>query len=514
MDLSLSTNSVQKISVKDWNPQPAQAKVLSRSEREIFTGGSRFGGKTELGLAWLAEPEYYTHPMYRGLVIRKDYDDLKQWLLRARLFYQGIANISGTPARITWQGGGVTDVGHWKDKETISKYIGQEYHKILIEEMTQTIRSEEEYNMILGSLRSSVPELRTQLMANANPGGPGHSFAKAYFVDKCMVSECCQVPIIRRQTDGQFICTVCEKETRRKLRVYVSPSTGSSRVFIPLGFEDNQIGCSNDPQYVAWLKGLGGALGMAWRDGDWNAFKGQFFSNFGPHLKEIPFRLEVKDNERLFGSLDYGCGANGVSSFGFWYVDDKNIPHRVFTKTSRGLISASEQAGVLEDYIASFDLTGGRFPKTIFYDNSMDSRAGLKGEEWATIDYFKAVMDKHGVKMVPANKSRVNGWQVMIDYFGVDQSTHLPKMRYFEGYNDDFVSTIPDLVSDPNRPDDVEKCDIDHWADECRYGLVGIRSSILGLIEGKGRGKKVLIKCANLMRSLEYSGRITDTGLN
>ena len=129
MDDFLTTSP--KTAVKDWIPQPAQARVLARVEREIFTGGSRFGGKTELGLAWLSEPEYTENALFRSLVIRKDYEDLQQWVLRARVFYSGLATISGTPAKIHWRAGGVTDVGHWKDKETISKYIGQEYHKIL-----------------------------------------------------------------------------------------------------------------------------------------------------------------------------------------------------------------------------------------------------------------------------------------------------------------------------------------------------------------------------------------------
>jgi hypothetical protein len=483
-------------------------------EREIFTGGSRDGGKTELGLAWLAEPEYIEHPMFSSLVIRKDYDDLKQWIRRARVFYAGLASISGTPAEIHWNKGGVSYIGHWKDQDTISKYIGRENQKILIEELTQTVRTEEEYQMILGSLRSSVPELRSQLMANANPGGPGHRFAKTYFVDKCMVSKCCEAPIIMQQ-DTSYVCAACGKPTAKRLRVYVDPHTDSDRVFIPLGYKDNPTAKLNDPEHVRWLEGLGGSLGRAWRDGDWNAFKGQFFSNFGPHLRETAFRLEPHYHaHRVSGSFDYGCGANGVSSFGFWFLDEKNVPHRCFTKTSRGLIPPSDQAEILEEYIASFPLTCGLFPKKIWYDNSMDSRAGLKGDEWATIDYFKAAFDKHGVVWIPANKARVNGWQVVIDYFGTDQKTGLAKMKYWEGYNDDWVNSIPDLVSDPNRPDDVEKCDQDHWMDECRYGLVGLRSSLIGADAEKKRTIRTPEDCQLLLKRLEDMGRISDIGLN
>lgn len=498
---------------KDWEPHPGrQTDVLSRLEREIFTGDGRGGGKTDIGLAWLAEPEYTEHPAFRSLVMRENAKDMTDWIFRARKFFHGLAEIKGNPPKIYWSAGGITDIGHWKDADSVGMYIGQEFNKILVEEITKCIARTTDYEMLLGSLRSSTPELGEQLMCNGNPGGRGHSFVKSYFVDKCRLSPCCGAPV--RQAAGKvYFCHVCDKECVPVYKVYVDPDTRSSRVFIPLGYKDNPTLQTNSPRYYAWLMGLQGTLGEAWREGNWEAFKGQFFANFGAHLKEPAGKLEPhKHAERVFGSFDYGCGANGVSSFGFWYVDENEVPHRCFTHTSRGLIPPSEQAETLAEYIASFGPTGGLFPRIIWYDNSMDSRAGLRGDEWATIDYFKAVFDKHYVRMMPANKNRVNGWQCMIDYFSVDPATGLPKMRYWEEYNDDFVNSIPDLVSDPNHPDDVEKCDQDHWADECRYGLVGIRTRTALLVSQ--RSGMSVGKMNAILTRLGNAGRLGDTGLN
>ena len=71
------------VNAGDWGPQEGlQTEVLTRTEDELLVGGARGSGKTELGLAWGAEPEYILHPKFRGLVIRKDYEDLSDWITR------------------------------------------------------------------------------------------------------------------------------------------------------------------------------------------------------------------------------------------------------------------------------------------------------------------------------------------------------------------------------------------------------------------------------------------------
>ena len=432
-----------------WTPQPQQAIALRRSEREIAFGGSRFGGKSECSLAWSCEPEYIQNPLFRGLVIRQDYDDLQDWIIRAKRFYKGLATIVGNPPQIRWKAGGITSIGHWKDTATISKYVGQEFHKILLEEANQAFSSLQEYMMLLGSLRSTVEGLKAQAFLTANPGGIGHAWMKKYFVD------------VARNIS------------------YQDPKTKSRRIFIPSSYKENKIGCAKDPDYVNWLIGLEGNLGKIWRDGDWDAFSGQYFSNFGTHLLEKPFKLEPsKHGAHCRGSLDFGNGMEGVSSFGFWYVqhtdDGRAIPHRCFTHRMVGL-TASEQADSLYDYIESFPYTNGIFPIEIWYDNSMDNRARMERGDFAPIDYFKKRFAGSRVRWTQANKARVPGWQIMLDYFGVDSASGCPKMFYWEGYNKSFEENIPLLLKCENNPDDVEKCPIDHEADECRYGLVGIR---------------------------------------
>ena len=72
-----------------WSPHEGQQTIaLSTDAHTILYGGARGGGKTESGLAWLVDPVYLEHPQYRALVLRRNYDDLRDWIDRAKFFYR------------------------------------------------------------------------------------------------------------------------------------------------------------------------------------------------------------------------------------------------------------------------------------------------------------------------------------------------------------------------------------------------------------------------------------------
>jgi hypothetical protein len=79
------------------------------------------------------------------LVIRKNADDLSDWIDRAsRMYAFAGVSIAYRPAILTFPSGAVIRTGHLKDDNAYSKYQGHEYHKMLVEELTQ-IPSEENY---------------------------------------------------------------------------------------------------------------------------------------------------------------------------------------------------------------------------------------------------------------------------------------------------------------------------------------------------------------------------------
>lgn len=215
-----------------------QTEALTRTEFEIGYGGARGGGKTECGLAWLLYDS--DHPKYRALVIRKNSIDLRDWLDRAENFYKTLGVVrKGT--ELHFPKGGIIRTGHLKDDMAYSKYQGHEYHRELIEELTQ-IASETNYVKLLSSCRSTIPELVPQVFSSFNPDGPGFFWVRKRF-----------------GIEG----------TPTKPIVTLDPVTGLSRVFIPSRLSDNPF-LNQDTRYKSFLDGLPDGLREAWRDGSWN----------------------------------------------------------------------------------------------------------------------------------------------------------------------------------------------------------------------------------------------------
>lgn len=228
-----------------WKPNAGRQfeflkTVASHKHYEILYGGSRGGGKTDAGIMSLLYDK--DHPLYRALVIRKNADDLKDWSDRASRWYctQGAVKI-GNPPEFTFGKGGKIRTGHLKDENAFGKYQGHEYHKILIEELTQ-IPTEENYLKLASSCRSTIPELRPCIISTCNPDGAGFSWVRKRF-------NLHGVPSSSVETTDEI--------------------TGLKRIFIPARLSDNPH-LSADPSYKKFLDGLPDGLREAWRDGSWN----------------------------------------------------------------------------------------------------------------------------------------------------------------------------------------------------------------------------------------------------
>jgi hypothetical protein len=445
--------AVQPSTLDGWRPNHVQSELLARQEEEMLFGGARGGGKTDANLAWLADEPYMTHHDYRSLVIRRDYNDLSDFIFRAKRFYGSRCEVVGVPAEIRWSWGGVTRLGHWKDRDTIHKYLGHEYWKIACEEITQSISSLEEYYMILGSMRCAEPNLPAQFLATTNPGGPGHTWCKKYFVEMAN----------------------CEP--------YEDPKTGYSRIFIPARATDNPF---LPKTYVSWLDGLPDTLRSAWRDGSWDTYEGQFFSEFGGHLRCEPFTLsenQVVDN--LFGSLD--VGTTHPTSFGLWW----RSPERVFYRIKSYLNASSnathaDHAQAIFDMIQACEYTHGIFPNTIWADPAAWTKVQLNQamvrspiDEY--IDLFKD-RKKHTI-FEKGNNDKHSGCQTMRNVMrGRDG---LPGLRYFDKHNRTFEDGMMSIITDKNDQEIYAKQPNDDTADECRYGIVGLNSVTAAQVHGK-----------------------------
>lgn len=299
MTTSLRTSSTTVIN--KWKPHKGPQEFALRqptSIYEILFGGARGPGKTDAGLVWVGHRRWkdandnwrpaFEHPRYRALVIRKNADDLSDWIERFRFMYQD-AKVGYRPYEIRFPSGAYIRTGHLKDEQAYTKYQGHEYHSILIEELTQ-IPMEKRYIQLISSCRSTIPELRPQIFNTTNPGGKGHSWVKKRFVAPAPPN------------------TVFEDEE------------GSRRIFIPAGVEDNPTLIENDPNYVKQLDGIKNVdpdLYKAWRLGSWDVIAGQAFRefNYNEHVLDgITRKMEYSlDVCKKIITFDWGYTAKGVA---------------------------------------------------------------------------------------------------------------------------------------------------------------------------------------------------------
>lgn len=271
-----------------WTPHPGpQTEVLRRNEDEILYGGARGGGKTDAGIVWLTD--YIEKLRYRALVVRKNANDLADWIDRARFWYEPMGAIKREVDNVVsfvWPSGAAIRLGHLKDKDTYTKYQGHEYQRMLIEEATQ-IPDVKRYVQLIGSCRSTVEGIKPQILLTANPGNIGHQWVKHRFIDPAPAGK-------------RFI------------------SHGRSFIYVPSTIDDNPTLKSKDPGYVRYLDSIRETdenLYRAWRFGDWSIFVGQVFAKFRPHTHVID-KLPVPLNQckKIIG-FDWGYNAPGAAVF-------------------------------------------------------------------------------------------------------------------------------------------------------------------------------------------------------
>jgi len=422
-----------------WTPHPGpQNEALKRIEREILYGGARGGGKTDAGLAWLLR--HIKNPQYRALIIRKNADDLSDWVDRARVMYKGTGAIFAyRPAVISFPSGATFKTGHLKDEGAYTKYQGHEYQRMVIEELTQ-IPTEERYLKLISSCRSTI-SVKPQVFATTNPGGLGHAWVKTRFVDTIQAG-----------------------------KTYVDPQTTQTRVFIPARVKDNPTLVNNDPGYVKFLDGLPEQLRKAWRDGDWDIVAGQVFTEWRRDLHVVkPFA--VPQEWKKWTALDWGI--NNPSAVGWYaqnfdgrtylyrelYLNGMDF-HKLFgrpltpKRLARVIIGMTKKHKETTEYcVADPSL----WNKTILGEK----RTKPEGESIAEI------MIDVGLNLYRGDNDRLNGLGRYREALAIapDQK---PWYQVFSTCTDT-IRTIPALPYDMRKTEDVDTDAEDHAYDRDRY---------------------------------------------
>lgn len=418
-----------------WKPQDKQELALKTVAFEILYGGARGGGKTDCGMVWMLKG--VGHPRFRGLVIRKNADDLRDWIARARVMYSAMgAEVVGQPPEVRFPSGATIVTGHLKDENAYEKYQGHEYQRILLEELTQ-IPDEERYLKLISSCRSTI-EIDPRVFCTSNPLGVGHAWVKKRFVDLSV-------------NDGE---------------VFEDPKTGRTRCYIPATIEDNPILMRRDPEYRSFLTGLPDQLRKAWLEGSWEVMVGMYFEDLerSIHLYK-PKDVEILDYWPRFVSIDWGYKDPMAV---YWHAvgpDQHIYTYREMYES--GLLDIEAAKKVLEltgkEKIEYYVGDPSSFPVTIPH---------LKYGKIQPVKRFE-VWGEAGISILMGENDRISGWSRMRqylrprDYMGKKSSwwhisTECPQLW----------SELSTAIYDKRIVEDIAPNCLDHALDSCRYGLM------------------------------------------
>lgn len=426
---------------------------------ELFYGGAAGGGKSDFLLGDFLQdvPTYGRN--WQGVLFRRTYNELEDLLRRSREIYPTSSAVWHEQAKTwTWPNGASLRMRYIERDADATRYQGHQYTWIGWDELTQW-PSDYGYRFLRARLRSAHEVPTKRIRAAANPGGVGHHWVKAYFVDPAPGG---YAPID-------------------------DPTTKAKRMFVPAKLRDNKILLSADPTYGDRLRGLASdSMVRAWLEGDWTVIEGAYFDcwRYDLHVLE-PF--EVPSEWARFRSMDWGSAK--PFSVGWWAIvgDDYRLPRR------SGDTDKLLPRGALVRYREWYGSTGinvGLKSTAETVAQGIIDREGKDNLRYAVLDpaCFKedggpSIAERMnrvliGARLRPfhaADNSRVpqrgsmGGWdQLRARLIGQEG---LP-MIYCLATHNASIRTIPALQHDPARMEDVNTESEDHAADEWRYACM------------------------------------------
>jgi len=411
-----------------------QSDFLASSEREVFYGGARGGGKS---YAMLVDPlRYCDKQHHRALLIRRTMPELRDLINHSQQLYsKAYPGAKWREQEKEWRfpSGARIEFGYAENLTDALRYQGQSYTWIGIDELPQ-YPTPDIYNFLRSSLRSVDPEIPVYMRATGNPGNVGSLWVKEMFVDPC--------------------------ESNKRFDVEIPTPMGIkviSRKFIPAKLQDNPYLMQTD-DYYAMLASLPEVQKKQFLEGDWDAYESSSFPEFNRQIHTIePF--DIPRNWMRFRAADWGYSSPACC---LWFAVDYDnnlfVYRELYTKRNTADIFARK---VLE-------MEDGEYIRYGILDSSTWARRGDIGPSIAE------TMIQEGCRWRQSDRSprsRIAGKVEVHKRLRVDEDTGYPSMFIFSNCLN-LIRTLPMLPVDKNNPEDVDTTADDHAYDALRYGCM------------------------------------------
>lgn len=500
-----------------WKPHPRQAAFLSLPDTffEALYGGAAGGGKSEALLNLPIVRGFYSHPRFKGILFRRTYPELEAELIN-RSENQGIySGVGGRynkeKRRWVFPSGSIIQFGHLEYDSDVRKYDSAEYSYIAFDELTSF--TEYMYTYMFSRCRSASKNLPAIVRSGTNPGGIGHGWVRARFVEPAPYG----TRIRAMFPNGSFL----------------------DRIFIQSKATDNPYLLDNSPNYLTTLQGMAEKDRRAKLDGDWYTFSGQVFDDYREENfpGEPANAVHVIDDFTIpqwwpkFNSTDWGFTAMTYSLWGALSPEGRLYLYREYSRKGAKISEWATDIGKLSD--------GETYTDAVMCRSAWQDR----GEDMLIADKFAKYS---GIRPRLADNNRISGklclqelfrWKpkpvrktapsetysneqaaiilrtkgmdayknYVISFEPEEPELNLPKLQIFRSLPI-LRKAIPLCVYDEDHKEDVAEFDGDDPYDTARYLGMAVDRYNFGRLQGKSDH---LQKLAGVITDLEKNGDYT-----
>lgn len=403
-----------------------QKLFIDATADEVLFGGAAGGGKSygQLVDALLFALKY---PGSKQAIFRRSFPELDKSIIRTALaiYPRDLFKYNSSSHTGKFTNGSIIDFSYLATDNDVYQYQSAEYDVVRFDELTHF--TEFQYTYLHSRVRGAngFPK---QLKSSTNPGGVGHQWVKARFIDPMPPNE-----------------------------VFIDPNSGTTRVFIPSKVDDNIFLIENDPDYKKRLEHLPESQKKALLYGEWEIFEGQYFPEFRRDLHVCnPF--PIPHEWRRYRAFDYGLDCFAC----LWCAVSPQREIFVYREISQSNLRISEAAE------AALSLTDES--EEIYCTLAPPDMWGRSQESGKTkADLFR----DGGLSLTKSSNDREAGWLAIKEMLAPVSEGEKPRLQIFRNCVN-LIKNLPALIIDPKKPSDcmTEPHDITHVPDALRYFAV------------------------------------------